>query len=159
DRRGLAGACAQAPGQGVHGQIWLSRRLALALERVYAGQWMRFARDGALLVLLAVGALLSLAGSALAATPLQPCGKHLTCGHVIVPLDPSGQLPGQVSHFVERYAQTANPTGGTVIALAGGPGQSAVDLLPGFADDLGPILANRALVVFDPRGVGRSGNL
>lgn len=134
---------------------------------------MGFARDGArqgsghgtacrhiaLLVLLAVAALLCLAGPAIAASPLQSCGKYLSCGHVVVPLDPSGQVPGQVSLYVERYAQTPNPSGGTVIALAGGPGQSAVDLLPGFADDLAPILANRALVVFDPRGVGRSGNL
>jgi pimeloyl-ACP methyl ester carboxylesterase len=134
---------------------------------------MRFARDGVrqgsghgtacrqigLLVLLATAALLSLAGPALATTQLQPCGKNLTCGHVLVPLDRSGQVPGQVSLYVERYAQNPNPTGGTVIALAGGPGQSAVDLIDGFEEDLAPILANRALVVFDPRGVGRSGDL
>src|SRR5882672_10964360 len=114
---------------------------------------MRFARDGvrqgSVVVLLAAAALLLFAGPALATTQLQPCGKNLTCGHVLVPLDPSGQLPGQVSLYVERYAQTPNASGGTVIALAGGPGQSAVDLIDGFEDDLAPILGNRALVVFD----------
>ena len=90
---------------------------------------------------------------------LQPCGKNLTCGRVWVPLDPTGRVPGQVGLFVERYARTPNPTGGTVIALAGGPGQSGVDLLSAFTDDLAPILGNRALVVFDQRGVGRSGDL
>ena len=134
---------------------------------------MRFARDGvrqgpghgsvcrqiALLALLAAAALLWLASPALATVQLQPCGYQLTCGHVPVPLDPSGRVPGQVNLYVERFSQTPNPTGGTILALAGGPGQSAVDLMEGFEDDLSPLLANRALVVFDARGVGRSGNL
>ena len=73
-----------------------------------------------------------------------------------MPLDPSGQVPGQVQLSVARFARSANPTGGTIFAFAGGPGQAAVDLLGGFAQDMSPLLGNRALVVFDPRGVGLS---
>src|SRR5919201_1920342 len=110
--------------------------------------------------LLAAVMLTLFTQSALAAGPvLSSCGTHLTRGRVWVPIDPSGRVPGSVGLFVVRYARTPNPSGGTVMALAGGPGQSAVDLLPGFADDLAPVLRDRALVVFDARGVGRSGAL
>src|SRR6266516_5358168 len=71
---------------------------------------------------LLVAAMLSLssASAALAAgSVLRPCGTHLTCGRVWVPLDPSGRVPGEVGLFVVRYARTANPPGGTVMALAG----------------------------------------
>jgi pimeloyl-ACP methyl ester carboxylesterase len=45
------------------------------------------------------------------------------------------------------------------VGIAGGPGQSAIEALPGFVADLGPILRDRALVVFDERGIGLSGPL
>jgi pimeloyl-ACP methyl ester carboxylesterase len=87
---------------------------------------------------------------------LHPCGRHLECGRVAVPLDPSGRVPGRVDLAVRRYTPSGDASHGTVIALAGGPGQSSIDFLYDFADDLHPALGHRALVVFDARGVGRS---
>jgi len=45
---------------------------------------------------------------------------------------------------------------GAVIALAGGPGQSALPFMDQFAQILGPIVATRDLIVFDQRGTGLS---
>ena len=66
-------------------------------------------------------------------------------------LDPSGHVPGRVGIAVERYSQVAQPTG-TIVALAGGPGQSAIGVLPLFRSAFAPLLATHALVVFDERG-------
>jgi pimeloyl-ACP methyl ester carboxylesterase len=43
--------------------------------------------------------------------------------------------------------------------LAGGPGQGASTVAEGLADALAPVLGNRALIVFDQRGTGRSAPL
>ncbi|MBA2349891.1 MAG: alpha/beta fold hydrolase, partial [Solirubrobacterales bacterium] len=53
----------------------------------------------------------------------------------------------------------ANPGRTAVVALAGGPGQAAVPLAQAFANDLGPALAFRDLLVYDQRGTGSSGSL
>jgi pimeloyl-ACP methyl ester carboxylesterase len=109
--------------------------------------------------LIALG-LLGSAGAAEAKTTLRVCGDQgrLTCGRVSAPLDPSGRVHGRVSLYVERYAAVAHPEG-TLVALAGGPGQSGVDLLSDFRDGFTSLLGSRALVVFDERGIGRSGPL
>src|SRR3954451_19689264 len=100
----------------------------------------------------------SLLAGAPAHAALKPCGPALQCGRVAVPLDPTGRVPGTVQLSVKRYSRSSNPIG-TVLALAGGPGQAAVPLLRAFENDLRPLLADHAVVVFDPRGVGRSGRL
>ncbi len=46
-----------------------------------------------------------------------------------------------------------------MLALAGGPGQSAAPLLLDFAQDVRPALRTRDLIAFDQRGTGRSGVL
>ncbi|MEA2265577.1 MAG: hypothetical protein QOE27_1160, partial [Solirubrobacteraceae bacterium] len=105
--------------------------------------------------------LMLLPGAAAAArTRLHACGDRgrLTCGRVSVRLDPTGRVPGRVSLFVERYSEVAHPSG-TLVALAGGPGQSGVGVLSAFRTSLRPALGNRALLVFDERGIGRSGPL
>ena len=43
-----------------------------------------------------------------------------------------------------------------IVALAGGPGQSAIPFAEQFARVLGPIAATRDLIVFDQRGIGLS---
>jgi pimeloyl-ACP methyl ester carboxylesterase len=43
-----------------------------------------------------------------------------------------------------------------VIALAGGPGQSAIPFVGQFAEVLGPIVSTRDLIAFDQRGTGLS---
>jgi pimeloyl-ACP methyl ester carboxylesterase len=115
---------------------------------------------GAALALCMLAALFGSAAGADARTTMRVCGDHgrLTCGRVSAPLDPSGRVPGRVSLFVERYATVAHPSA-TLVALAGGPGQSGVATLGVFRDAFSSILRTHALVTFDERGVGRSGPL
>jgi pimeloyl-ACP methyl ester carboxylesterase len=103
--------------------------------------------------------LLGSAAAADARTAWHACdhGK-LDCARVSAPLDPTGRVPGRVSLFVERYLAAQHATS-TILALAGGPGQSGADLLPRFRDGFSAELGTRALVTFDERGVGRSGQL
>ena len=109
---------------------------------------------------LVAGLLLVLPGVASADARFHPCvsGSIIDCGRVVVPVDPSGAMKGAMSLHVERY-QSHGPNKGTVIALAGGPGQAATPLLPDFAITLDPILRGRQLVVFDQRGTGFSDQL
>src|SRR4051794_40077536 len=116
-------------------------------------------RAAAVFALIA-GLLLVAPGVASAATRFHPCvsGSVIECGRVVVPVDPSGGLKGAMSLHVEKYS-SHGPNKGTVIALAGGPGQAATPLLPDFAITLDPILRGRDLVVFDQRGTGFSDRL
>jgi pimeloyl-ACP methyl ester carboxylesterase len=78
---------------------------------------------------------------------------------VEVPLDRSGSTPGTIRLAVEQV-RAARSTRPPVIALSGGPGQSALGWLDSYRADLGAkILRARDLVAFDARGTGRSGLL
>jgi pimeloyl-ACP methyl ester carboxylesterase len=82
------------------------------------------------------------------------------CGQVVVPLDRGGALPGTIGLRVKALPPTGGGApSGTVLALAGGPGQAAVPLLDTFAGVLRPVLRTRRLVTFDQRGTGGSGRL
>jgi pimeloyl-ACP methyl ester carboxylesterase len=82
------------------------------------------------------------------------------CGRVTVPLDRSGALPGTVSLRVKALPpRGGSAASGTVLAIAGGPGQAAVPLLDSFAGVLRSVLKTRQLVTFDQRGTGGSGRL
>jgi pimeloyl-ACP methyl ester carboxylesterase len=110
--------------------------------------------------LLAVCALLPPAG-ALADVPSvawAPCGSgnELACGHLAVPLDPSGATPGTITLALRRHRAPVGEASSAVIALAGGPGQSAIPFAEDFTEMLGPILDTRDLIVFDQRGTGLS---
>jgi pimeloyl-ACP methyl ester carboxylesterase len=115
------------------------RRFALAFALVLAG-----------------GA--SAASAANAAITWTKCSGSTSfqCARVPVPLDPSGQTPGTITLTVERKVAATNPTNTAVVALAGGPGQAAVPLADGLADDLKAGLGDRDLLVFDQRGTGSS---
>jgi pimeloyl-ACP methyl ester carboxylesterase len=95
-----------------------------------------------------------------ASAAFSPCsrGSRVLCDRVSVPLDRSGAVAGQVSLAVQRVRPPGRSRG-TVVALAGGPGQPAIAHRSSFADMLGPVLRERELVVFDQRGTGRSGLL
>ncbi|MFL5817222.1 MAG: alpha/beta hydrolase [Conexibacter sp.] len=115
--------------------------------------------------LAAAAALACITSSASAATAqLGRCTSaardRTLCGHVSVPLDRSGAVPGTLSLRVKALPPATGGTGGTpVLAIAGGPGQAAVPLLDAFASVLRPLLRSRELVVFDQRGTGGSGRL
>jgi pimeloyl-ACP methyl ester carboxylesterase len=79
---------------------------------------------------------------------------------VPIPLDRGGTLPGRISLRVRIAPPERGIVKGTILALAGGPGQAAAPLLNAFRNALGdPVLRDRRLVTFDQRGTGRSGQL
>jgi pimeloyl-ACP methyl ester carboxylesterase len=108
---------------------------------------------------LAIAALAVLApGSAGAAPTLAPCPgqDQFGCATLDVPLDRTGTTPGTVAlHYaVERQGPRK-----VLIALSGGPGQSAVSSASSFAISLDPALRRYRLAVLDQRGTGKSGVL
>src|SRR5271166_5958041 len=110
-------------------------------------------------VLLAAGALLCAAAtSASAQIAFAPCGdsNDFACGHLVVPLDPSGAEPGTVTLAMRRHRAPVGEAHSAIIALAGGPGQPALPFTEDFTELLGPIAATRDLIVFDERGIGLS---
>ena len=108
---------------------------------------------------LALGAALAPAGAAaqVGATPCAPDG--FLCGDLVVPLDRTGKVPGDVRLSVKRLPAANTPAGEAVVALAGGPGQPALPIADSFAEVLAPLRRSRDLVVFDQRGTGLSGAL
>jgi pimeloyl-ACP methyl ester carboxylesterase len=88
----------------------------------------------------------------------KPCGNSndVACGHLTVPLDPSGATTGAITLAMRRHRSPVGESKDAVIALAGGPGQSAIPLLSQFAQILGPIASTRDLIAFDQRGTGLS---
>ncbi|NLT07454.1 MAG: alpha/beta fold hydrolase [Solirubrobacterales bacterium] len=75
-----------------------------------------------------------------------------------VPLAPDA--PGAESTLRLRALATAGDADAVpIVALAGGPGQSAVALAAAFERMLRPVAGHRPLIVFDQRGTGRSGLL
>ncbi len=95
------------------------------------------------------------AGAEIAFTP---CGNsnEFACGHLAVPLDPSGAVPGMVTLALRRHRAAVGEARSAIIALAGGPGQPALPFTELFTELLGPIAATRDLIVFDQRGIGLS---
>src|SRR4051812_43098065 len=100
------------------------------------------------------------APAASAAIPWAPCTPAgYQCGHLAVPIDPSGATAGTLTLSVKRRVAPANPTATAVIGLAGGPGQAAIPFVDRIAANIAPALATRDLVVLDQRGTGSSGRL
>ena len=115
----------------------------------------------ALAAVSVLAAALLAAPAARAELPWSPCPgvAGFDCARLDVPLDRSGALPGTVPLAAARVKASSNPRNVAVVALAGGPGQSALSLATDFADVLSPALADRDLLVFDQRGTGLSGSL
>jgi pimeloyl-ACP methyl ester carboxylesterase len=81
----------------------------------------------------------------------------LQCATLDVPFDRSDLNVGSIALAVQRVPATG-PHVGTIVVLAGGPGQPA---LPAFEDVLAPLARDAAfrgfeLVAFDQRGTGQS---
>jgi pimeloyl-ACP methyl ester carboxylesterase len=90
--------------------------------------------------------------------PFVPCKEStkFACAHLTVPLDPSGAVPGSITLAIRRRLAPVGEARSAVVALAGGPGQSAIPFAETFTELLGPILDTRDLIVFDQRGTGYS---
>jgi pimeloyl-ACP methyl ester carboxylesterase len=116
-----------------------------------------------LAALLSALALASWPASSLASPEFGPCPAGIdaafTCATVTVPLDRGGLLPGTVPLKLERKLAGFSPSRNAVVALAGGPGQSALGLGEFIAKAIAPALHSRDLLVFDQRGTGESGPL
>jgi pimeloyl-ACP methyl ester carboxylesterase len=112
----------------------------------------------ALLLLAASLSTCATGASAGAQIPFAPCGdsNNFACGHLTVPLDPSGRTPGTLTLAMRRHRAPVEGAGSAVIALAGGPGQAAIPLTEAFLELLGPVSETRDLIVFDQRGTGLS---
>jgi pimeloyl-ACP methyl ester carboxylesterase len=107
--------------------------------------------------LCALATLMPIA-SANAQIAFTPCGNsnNFACGHLTVPLDPSGTTPGTITLAIRRHRAPVGEARTAIIALAGGPGQAALPFAEAFAELLGPIASTRDLIVFDQRGIGLS---
>lgn len=84
--------------------------------------------------------------------------QQFECATLTVPLDRAGVVPGTIDLAIERLPSTT-PDLPILIALAGGPGQSATAFASTFASVFAAALHDHQLVVFDQRGTGRSGVL
>jgi pimeloyl-ACP methyl ester carboxylesterase len=82
--------------------------------------------------------------------------NEFACGHLTVPLDPSGSGSEVLTLAMRRHLAPVGDAREAVIALAGGPGQAALPFTAAFDVILGPILSTRDLIVFDQRGIGFS---
>jgi pimeloyl-ACP methyl ester carboxylesterase len=109
-------------------------------------------------LLAAVACAMLAATAARAQIAWRPCGdsNDVACGHLVVPIDPSATIPGTIALAMRRHLSPLGSSKDAVIALAGGPGQSAIPFLNQFAQVLGPIVSTRDLIAFDQRGTGLS---
>jgi pimeloyl-ACP methyl ester carboxylesterase len=113
----------------------------------------------ALAAALILAALAAVAPASAGAAPaLSACRgqEEFGCATLNVPLDRTGVTPGTVPlHYaIQRHGPKK-----VLIALSGGPGQSAVSSASSFAISLDPALRRYRLAVLDQRGTGRSGVL
>lgn len=106
----------------------------------------------------------ALTTAAPAAAQTAPCrGKALKgaeCGTVTVPLDHSGQTPGELPIAFARYGASGGTAQGTVVFLAGGPGEPSIAAARTLMR--GPFRRVRRaydVVFVDQRGTGRSAPL
>jgi pimeloyl-ACP methyl ester carboxylesterase len=116
---------------------------------------LRFAPPAALILAVLAAAV---PASAAAAPSLTPCRgqEEFGCATLDVPLDRTGTTPGTVPL---HYAVQRRGPKKVLIALSGGPGQSAVSSASSFAISLDPALRRYRLAVLDQRGTGSSGVL
>lgn len=111
-----------------------------------------------------VAAALALPASSHAAIAWGPCPEPafqaFECSTTQAPLDYTGAVGGTVPLFARRLrAGGPNPGNVALVALSGGPGQSAAASAADFAVTLAPGVRERDLIVFDQRGTGQSGAL
>ena len=92
--------------------------------------------------------------------PLHISSQAARCGVLSVPLDradPSG--PKIELHLARVAALNRRSTAAPLFLLAGGPGQSAIDLYASLAGAFARINRNHDIIMLDQRGTGRSSPL
>jgi pimeloyl-ACP methyl ester carboxylesterase len=82
---------------------------------------------------------------------------YAACGTLPVPLDPAAPDGAAIELFVARLAAlNAEPRPDPLVLIAGGPGQSTVDMYLGLRTAFEPARRDRDLILVDQRGTGRS---
>ncbi|HEX6723056.1 MAG TPA: alpha/beta fold hydrolase, partial [Burkholderiaceae bacterium] len=116
--------------------------------------------------LAAIAAVLPLCGAPAHAQPaLQPCRlqgvvHEALCGSVQRPLDPTRPQGASIHvHFAVLPALARNKLPDPLFFIAGGPGQSAIELAGPLAAQFARLSNRRDLVFVDQRGTGRSAPL
>ncbi|WP_299775144.1 alpha/beta hydrolase [uncultured Pseudoteredinibacter sp.] len=113
---------------------------------------------------LAATCFVLLSGSALAESvpkaKLEPCylpnlSDQVFCGELTRPETVGGEKTIAV-HYAVLPALRDNFPGEAVLAIAGGPGQSAMDLAAHFNQTLSDVRRERDILLIDQRGTGRS---
>lgn len=105
------------------------------------------------------------AANAAQTAPLQACrvpgiANEVKCGVVKRALDPSKPQGVQIDvHYVVVPAMARNKQPDPVLMLAGGPGQSAIDVAPIVMARLSRLSNRRDIVLVDQRGTGKSAPL
>ncbi len=91
---------------------------------------------------------------------VQGMPNELRCGMVQRPLDPTQAGGTRIEvHYMVVPAMARNKQPDAVLLLAGGPGQSAIDVAPTVMSRLARLNNRRDLVFIDQRGTGRSAPL
>jgi pimeloyl-ACP methyl ester carboxylesterase len=100
---------------------------------------------------------LALSAATAGAAASSPCASasSFRCTNVTVPLDRAA-VAGTIDLQVERLQTGPAESQSAVLALAGGPGQTADPLAPFLAKAIAPALGTRDLLVYDQRGTGHS---
>jgi pimeloyl-ACP methyl ester carboxylesterase len=109
----------------------------------------------------AIGIAAAPAAAATSTVVFHACSDDASfgCGHVAVPLDPGGAVPGTVSLAIRRELSATGTATTAVVVLAGGPGQAALPFAGIASSIVSDALKTDDLVVFDERGTGYSGAL
>lgn len=109
--------------------------------------------------------LFALASPALSQAATRPCRlpdfpQEVRCGQVLRPLNPAQPDGKKIDiHYVVVPSQDRNKLPDAVFLLAGGPGQSAIELAGFGRAVFGRLNRRRDLVFVDQRGTGRSAPL
>jgi len=125
---------------------------------------MRRPREALAALLLSAAASAPLAAPS-AEAPTRPCRiegvpTELACGAIRRPLDPARPDGPQIEvHYLVIPALARNKRPDPVLLLAGGPGQSAIQVAAATLPRLSRLNHRRDLVFIDQRGTGRSAPL
>jgi pimeloyl-ACP methyl ester carboxylesterase len=113
------------------------------------------------LAVLAAG-LLAAGATRAGEAPCRVAGlpHEVRCGQLPRPLDPAAPQGAQIDlHYVVIPAKARHKRPDSVVLLAGGPGQSAIDLAPQAMGLFARLNNRRDIVLVDQRGTGRSAPL
>jgi pimeloyl-ACP methyl ester carboxylesterase len=92
--------------------------------------------------------------------PLKIASEPALCGRITVPENPADPSGATIDlQFAVVKALNRRSTAAPLFLLAGGPGQSAIDMYASFAAAFARIHRNHDLVMVDQRGTGRSAPL